>query len=103
MVLLDRIELSTSPLPMECSTTELQQRTRMGGHMPQALAFRNPPDLTGIASLSISTEMANKPRTPRTAAETKRLAEALRVNLLKRKSLAKARKSAAKVEKWASD
>ena len=30
MVLLDRIELSTSPLPMECSTTELQQRTGMG-------------------------------------------------------------------------
>ena len=27
MVLLDRIELSTSPLPRECSTTELQQRT----------------------------------------------------------------------------
>ena len=25
MVLLDRIELSTSPLPRECSTTELQQ------------------------------------------------------------------------------
>jgi hypothetical protein len=30
MVLLDRIELSTSPLPMECSTTELQQRKREG-------------------------------------------------------------------------
>jgi hypothetical protein len=27
MVLLDRIELSASPLPRECSTTELQQRT----------------------------------------------------------------------------
>jgi hypothetical protein len=26
MVLLDRIELSTSPLPRGCSTTELQQR-----------------------------------------------------------------------------
>jgi hypothetical protein len=26
LVLLDRIELSTSPLPMECSTTELQQQ-----------------------------------------------------------------------------
>jgi hypothetical protein len=33
MVLPDRIELSTSPLPMECSTTELRQRapdTRIG-------------------------------------------------------------------------
>lgn len=28
MVLPDRIELSTSPLPMECSTTELRQHTR---------------------------------------------------------------------------
>jgi hypothetical protein len=27
-VLPDRIELSTSPLPMECSTTELRQRAR---------------------------------------------------------------------------
>ncbi len=28
MVLLDGIELSTSPLPRECSTTELQQQRR---------------------------------------------------------------------------
>src|SRR5262245_45662749 len=31
MVLPDRIELSTSPLPRECSTTELRQR-RAAGH-----------------------------------------------------------------------
>jgi hypothetical protein len=30
MVLPDRIELSTSPLPMECSTTELRQRATSG-------------------------------------------------------------------------
>jgi hypothetical protein len=47
--------------------------------------------------------MANKPRTPRTAAETKRLAEALRVNLLKRKSLVKLKKTIEKMEKKASD
>src|SRR6266481_4373958 len=29
MVLPDRIELSTSPLPMECSTTELRQHARL--------------------------------------------------------------------------
>ena len=29
LVLPDRIELSTSPLPMECSTTELRQRARI--------------------------------------------------------------------------
>src|ERR1700736_5300756 len=32
MVLPDRIELSTSPLPMECSTTELRQRARKTRH-----------------------------------------------------------------------
>jgi hypothetical protein len=47
--------------------------------------------------------MANKPRTPRSAAEIKRLAEALRINLLKRKSLAKLKKSTAKAEKQTSD
>jgi hypothetical protein len=31
MVLPDRIELSTSPLPMECSTTELRQHREHGG------------------------------------------------------------------------
>jgi hypothetical protein len=31
VVLLDRIELSTSPLPRECSTTELQQQDLIGG------------------------------------------------------------------------
>ena len=30
----DRIELSTSPLPMECSTTELRQHARYGGIGP---------------------------------------------------------------------
>jgi hypothetical protein len=45
--------------------------------------------------------MANKPRTPRSTAETKRLAEALRINLLKRKSLARLKKTMAKVEKKA--
>ena len=47
--------------------------------------------------------MANKPRTPRSTAETKRLAEALRINLLKRKALARARKLAEKAEKRGSD
>jgi hypothetical protein len=34
MVLPDRIELSTSPLPMECSTTELRQHARYWGIGP---------------------------------------------------------------------
>ena len=47
--------------------------------------------------------MANKPRTPRSPAETKRLAEALRINLLKRKSLARLKKTLAKAERKASE
>ena len=43
--------------------------------------------------------MANKPRAKRSEAETKRLAEALRVNLLKRKSLAKLQKMVEKAKK----
>src|SRR4051794_2811112 len=35
MVLPDRIELSTSPLPMECSTTELRQHARYSRNRPQ--------------------------------------------------------------------
>ncbi len=35
MVLPDRIELSTSPLPMECSTTELRQHARYPKNRPQ--------------------------------------------------------------------
>jgi hypothetical protein len=41
VVLPDRIELSTSPLPMECSTTELRQqarKTRIGRKGPTGRA-----------------------------------------------------------------
>lgn len=43
--------------------------------------------------------MANNSRGPRSADEEKRLAEALRLNLLKRKSLAREKKTAEKPEK----
>ena len=36
----DRIELSTSPLPMECSTTELRQRARYRGESVQMAAHQ---------------------------------------------------------------
>ena len=48
MVLPDRIELSTSPLPMECSTTELRQHARYvrigpkGPYRRPVLATRTP-------------------------------------------------------------
>src|SRR5262249_55216508 len=45
LVLPDRIELSTSPLPRECSTTELRQRAagvcHRGGERSTAVARRN--------------------------------------------------------------
>jgi hypothetical protein len=34
LVLRERIELSTSPLPRECSTTELPQLSECGGLLP---------------------------------------------------------------------
>ena len=42
MVLPDRIELSTSPLPMECSTTELRQHARYSGNWPKRPPTRRP-------------------------------------------------------------
>src|SRR6516164_9326563 len=49
MVLPDRIELSTSPLPRECSTTELRQhgvKKRIGpGKPPQAAVLATSPPL----------------------------------------------------------
>ena len=43
MVLPDRIELSTSPLPMECSTTELRQRAHTGESISCAPLKRGDP------------------------------------------------------------
>lgn len=40
MVLPDRIELSTSPLPRECSTTELRQQTGHRGNRPSRAATK---------------------------------------------------------------
>ena len=37
LVLRERIELSTSPLPMECSTTELPQQVRRPGRVAVAV------------------------------------------------------------------
>ena len=49
MVLPDRIELSTSPLPRECSTTELRQRRRAGGAGPGAGMFQAAETAIGAA------------------------------------------------------
>ena len=47
MVLLERIELSTSPLPRECSTTELQQPKGLAVAPPLAPARGIPQPLDG--------------------------------------------------------
>ena len=46
MVLLERIELSTSPLPRECSTSELQQPVSWG-----VLLAESRPDASAIWTL----------------------------------------------------
>ncbi len=90
MVLLERIELSTSPLPRVRSTTELQQRAicrnagvPMGGEDPlcqeQRLAFR--------AVLGSMTAMTDKDE------RAKRLAKELRKNLRRRKGQARGQDS----------
>jgi hypothetical protein len=77
MVLPERIELSASPLPRECSTTELrQQLTR--ARMPRAYEQKR---WTGQAVPGYLTPMAKKDEE-----RAKRLAEALRANLRKRKA-----------------
>ena len=40
MVPSDRFELSTSPLPMECSTPELRGRGKIGGKVTQGCGAR---------------------------------------------------------------
>jgi hypothetical protein len=85
MVLLGRIELPTSSLPMTRSTTELQQRTpRKAGLCvgPMHMSSR----LRRVIEFGIGFGM--KPVKATTKEE--RLAEALRANLRRRKALATA-------------
>jgi hypothetical protein len=94
MVLPDRIELSTSPLPRECSTTELRQRADLA--MGPRGRYTRRRRLTRRAASGTLLPMSETPRlTParqaERAARDKRLAEALRANLRRRKEQARAR------------
>ncbi len=105
MVLLVRIELTTSPLPRECSTTELQQPGRGG----PALVAIGPPEaqdfgpgagafggarggVAGRPAFGTVPAMIDDPTPPpdtkadAKAARARRLAEALRRNLRRRKA-----------------
>ena len=93
----ERIELSTSPLPMVRSTTELRRPVMTRRTMP-------PADKMSTARMAVSrykADMTNPPRNPSgnpprkpTASEAERLerqAEALRENLRRRKEQSRAR------------
>ena len=99
MVLLDRIELSASPLPRECSTTELQQqpgvgeatRTRLLCHRPN-LDARLKTAYQPVRSKHESPLAMSK--TEQAAQREQRLAAKLRENLKRRKGQIRARAEA---------
>jgi hypothetical protein len=79
MVLPVRIELTTSPLPRECSTTELRQPVRDRSAKARAYGEKR---WTGQGDAPYFAGMGKNPD------REKRLAEALRANLRKRKASA---------------
>ena len=93
MVLLGRIELPTSSLPMTRSTTELQQQLdacgTSGPHGRRGLWLHHPAlSRTGLPSLAArvyQVMMSEKKQGGSDAARAERLAEQLRANLRKRK------------------
>jgi hypothetical protein len=103
VVLLEGIELSTSPLPRECSTTELQQRAKArGGFIGWRAPARNPAVIDTIAVTSqirrVNDPAKPEPRLTPAAARARaereaRQAEALRANLRRRKVQARGRDS----------
>ena len=100
MVLLDRIELSTSSLPMTRSTTELQQQPdRPQTHVRRAGAAYGGTPLAcqgarlDDAAISPHRAAVSKPPSSADIERERRLAEALRANLRKRKAKAREAKS----------
>ncbi len=110
----ERLELSTSPLPRECSTTELRQHTPPA-RAPFATGRRGPSDSgtsrdckpnldAGRAGHYIDRIMDDTTRRAGTSKPNKarldkagRLAEALRENLRKRKAQSRARRGGAEI------
>ena len=91
-MLLERIELSTSPLPRECSTSELQQRR---GRVSNC-KFRGAQGLSGrVFHAAIDRGMTDKksPSGGAKQATTRedRLKAALKANMARRKAQARAR------------
>ena len=97
MVLLERIELSASPLPRVCSTTELQQHwaARVCGRTAAYDGKRSSVSSTGLPQVRSKSTKADvkdktKPATPGEPTREERLAEQLRANLKRRKAQARA-------------
>ncbi len=91
MVLLERIELSTSPLPRECSTSELQQR-REGAFRDKRRRAQEL--LDGFFPLSYRRFMVEKKpqkSSQATSQREDRLKASLKANMARRKAQAKAR------------
>ena len=90
MVLQERIELSTSPLPRECSTTELLQR------YPERVLEKLAVDAIGhLAKQGEKTRGPAMSKADEKAIREQRLATKLRENLKRRKGQAKARSGGA--------
>ena len=91
MVLPGRIELPTSPLPRECSTTELRQRTMAAGGRTHATGggLTQPRRLTGGRYARKTPGMAAEKT--RSEQRKERLAKALKANIARRKDAARAR------------
>ena len=96
MVLLERIELSTSPLPMECSTSELQQRRKVT-RLYEQLGNRASAIWTLFGNYVMPLDMSDKQKTiqAKNAAQARdtRLKAALKANMSRRKTQARARAS----------
>ena len=94
----ERIELSTSPLPRECSTTELRQHRRgwyrrRSGVEIHAGTRRSLPQGRGWRNLCRTIDRRNRPdrspKDPQKESRAQRLSAALRDNLKRRKAQAK--------------
>ena len=117
MVLQERIELSTSPLPRECSTTELLQRRMLaepcgslawrlnrrlrgrvqeqfGGFLRSFAGRLAWPVLEGLMREKSDDIAAAKPKSQRESEREARLKLALKANMGRRKAQARARSAA---------
>lgn len=89
MVLLERIELSTSPLPRVRSTTELQQRRKGARYGVPVPYVKRRLSLAAVSGKALPMSEDRKPSTPPMSRD-ERLAAKLRENLKRRKAQARA-------------